>query len=140
MQGRILLLESNPTYIAELQRELESPGHHVVITPTIYKAVQALEAGDFDLIVSDIHLETESAFDLLRTVKANVKTRSITFVFYCIHPSDLTMSMQDGLDIASAALGAAEFILMDHYDPGELCRRIEKHLPEWVERRCDVAA
>jgi hypothetical protein len=77
---------------------------------------------------------------LLRTVKANIESRSIPFVFYCIHPNDLTISMQDGLDIASAALGAAEFILMDKYDPGELCRRIEKHLPEWVERRCDVAA
>ena len=140
MQGRILLLESNQKYVPELQRELESPGHHVVIVPTIHKATEALESGDFDLIVSDIHLEHESAFDLLRTVKANAKYRSTTFVFYCIHPSDLTMSMQDGLDVASAALGAAEFILMGEYNPGELCRRIEKHLPEWVERRCDVAA
>jgi CheY-like chemotaxis protein len=67
---RILVVEDEPATLRLMARLLRGLGHAVTTAGTIASAMEAFEAGRFDLIVSDIGLPDGSGLDLMRRVTA----------------------------------------------------------------------
>jgi CheY-like chemotaxis protein len=134
MSGHILALEKDAEDMVALKMALESPGHHLIAFKAFYEAVDYLENNQIDLIICNIHLRNGSSFEFLHESKS--KRPEVPFLFYCIAPSDLTKPFLHTLSQAAQRLGAEDVIFMEEFDPGELCRQIESHLPPNVPRKC----
>ncbi|MBV8314352.1 MAG: CHASE3 domain-containing protein [Planctomycetaceae bacterium] len=67
---RILVVEDEPATLRLMARLLRGLGHEVTTAGTMETAREAVEAGDFDLIVSDIGLPDDSGLELMRQVVA----------------------------------------------------------------------
>ena len=64
----ILVVEDEPATLRLMARLLRGLGHEVTTAGTIAAALEVSEAGEFDLIVSDIGLPDGSGLDLMRRV------------------------------------------------------------------------
>lgn len=67
---RILVVEDEPTTLRLMARLLTGLGHDVRTAGTVADALLGAEAGDLDLIISDIGLPDGTGLDLLRRVVA----------------------------------------------------------------------
>ena len=63
---RILLVEDEPVTLRLMAKLLRKLGHLVQVAGTIAAAQEAADAGEFDLIISDIGLPDGSGLDLMR--------------------------------------------------------------------------
>jgi signal transduction histidine kinase/outer membrane murein-binding lipoprotein Lpp len=66
---RLLLIEDHGDTGLILTRLLESAGYHVVYAATAAAGFAAFQAGEFDLVLSDIGLPDESGMDLIRRIR-----------------------------------------------------------------------
>jgi PAS domain S-box-containing protein len=67
---RILVVEDEPATLRLMARLLGKLGHAVTTAGTITSGYEAIEAGEFDLIVSDIGLPDGTGLELMRRVVA----------------------------------------------------------------------
>jgi len=67
---RVLVVEDEPATLRLMARLLRGLGHAVTTATTIAAAYAAFEAGEFDLLVSDIGLPDGTGLDLMRRVVA----------------------------------------------------------------------
>ncbi len=74
---RILVVEDEPATRRLMARLLRGLGHDVTVAGTVADAWGAFQAGEFDLIVSDIGLPDGTGHDLMRRVKAMRKVPAI---------------------------------------------------------------
>ncbi len=110
---------------------LEHVGHTVTMVDTFHNAMEILRSGDFDLIVSDVHLQNGgSVFDFLRWVKGDPHMRATPFVCFSAEPAELGKYLADGVRTAARSLGAARYITMDHFDAQLFLHEIEWLIPE----------
>lgn len=139
MSGKILALEESELHQAELRLALESPGHQLHSTESLYGAMDYLKTYKVDIIISDVHLENVSAFEFLRGVKAYQPAANIPFLFYCIEPSPLAKSFFETIKVSAQKLGATDVVYLEHFDAAKLCLKIESYLPPGIERKCSAA-
>lgn len=110
---------------------LERVGHEVVTVDTFYNAMEILRSSDFDLIVSDVHLQNGgSIFDFLRWVKGDPHMHATPFVCFSAEPPELGKYLADGVRTAARSLGAARFISMEHFDEKLFLHEIDWLIPE----------
>lgn len=110
---------------------LEKVGHEVTKVDTFHNAMEILRVRDFDLIMSDVHLQNGgSVFDFLRWVKGDPHMRNTPFVCFSADPPEVGKYLADGVRTAARALGAARYISMDHFDGTALLHEIEWLIPE----------
>jgi len=110
---------------------LERVGHEVTKVDTFHHAMEILRSADFDLILSDVHLQNGgSVFDFLRWVKGDPYMRSTPFVCFSAEPPEVGRYLADGVRTAARSLGAARYITMDHFDGPALLHEIEWLIPE----------
>ncbi|MBY0359027.1 MAG: hypothetical protein K2W82_13575 [Candidatus Obscuribacterales bacterium] len=134
MTAKILL-----TMEHEKERELigdclEQVGHEVVKVDTFHNAMEFLRKSDFDLIISDVHLQNGgSVFDFLRWVKGDPHLRDTPFVCFSAEPPEVGKYLSDGVRTAARALGAARYISMNDFDGSLLLREIEWLIPQTKE-------
>ncbi len=69
MNGRILVVEDDPTVSSQLSGGLEDEGHQVRTAGSVKKALAALRAGEFDLVVTDLRLPDASGLDVIERVQ-----------------------------------------------------------------------
>ena len=68
--ARILIVDDEPAITGVLKVLVTGMGHEGVTCPGVAQAIQVLEqAPPVDLILSDLRMNPESGFDLLKTVK-----------------------------------------------------------------------
>ncbi len=67
---RILVVEDEPATLRIMARLLRGLGHEVTTAGTITAALERVEAGDFDLIVSDIGLPDGTGLEMMRRIVA----------------------------------------------------------------------
>jgi CheY-like chemotaxis protein len=65
---RVLVVEDEPATLRLMARLLGRLGHEVTTADSIAHAVGAVEAGEFDLVISDIGLPDGSGLDLMRRI------------------------------------------------------------------------
>jgi CheY-like chemotaxis protein len=109
---------------------LERVGHKVVLAETFHDAMEILRTADFDLIVSDVHLQNGgSVFDFLRWVKGDPHMCNTPFVCFSAEPPEVGKYLADGVRTAARSLGAARYIGMEHFDGPVFLREIEWLIP-----------
>jgi chemosensory pili system protein ChpA (sensor histidine kinase/response regulator) len=65
-------------------KKLRSKGYHTRSASSVQEAYEVLshEAGDINLVLSDVDVPSTNGFDLLRTIKNNPETEDIPVVFW----------------------------------------------------------
>lgn len=76
---------------------------------TMFQAKALLEQ-PCDLIVCGLYFDDSRMFDLLRHAKSDERTRRIPFVVVKASDGELSPTVQQGIEIACAALGADRFV------------------------------
>jgi CheY-like chemotaxis protein/DNA-binding HxlR family transcriptional regulator len=66
---RVLVVDDNSVFRTELGELLEAEGQKAEVVASVAQAVERLERGRFDLILTDLKMPRESGLDLLRTVR-----------------------------------------------------------------------
>jgi len=131
MTANILVTMEHEKERKELGDCLTSVGHTVIAVDTFHNAMEVLRTTDFDLIVSDVHLQNGgSVFDFLRWVKGDPHMRATPFVCYSAEPPEVGKYLSDGVRTAARALGAARYISMDHFECAAFLREIDWLIPE----------
>src|SRR5476649_2689900 len=117
MTARILVTMEHENDRQEIADCLEHVGHNVTKVDTFHNAMEILRSADFDLIVSDVHLQNGgSVFDFLRWVKGDPHMNATPFVCFSAEPPELGKYLADGVRTAARSLGAARYIGMEHFD------------------------
>lgn len=110
---------------------LEHVGHEVTQVNTFHNAMEILRGADFDLIVSDVHLQNGgSVFDFLRWVKGDPHMRPVPFVCFSAEPKEVGKYLSDGVRTAARALGAARYVSMPEFDGPCFLHEIEWLIPQ----------
>lgn len=110
---------------------LERVGHGVVKVDTFHNAMEIMRNTDFDLIVSDVHLQNGgSVFDFLRWVKGDPHMQATPFVCFSAEPPEVGKYLADGVRTAARSLGAARYISMVKFDEKLFLHEIEWLIPE----------
>jgi CheY-like chemotaxis protein len=110
---------------------LEHVGHKVTPVDTFHNAMEILRTADFDLIISDVHLQNGgSVFDFLRWVKGDPHMRPVPFVCFSAEPKEVGKYLSDGVRTAARALGAARYIIMPQFDGPGFLHEIEWLIPQ----------
>ena len=70
MKARILVVDDEPTVLSTMKVILHTKGHEVTTTASAAEARGALAAGEFDVVVTDMRMETELAgYEVVRAAK-----------------------------------------------------------------------
>ncbi len=130
MDARILVTMEHPEDLKLISDSLEHFGHCVTKSATFHESMEILRTTDFDMIVSDVHLQNGgSVFDFLRWVKGDPHMQATPFVCFSAEPPEIGKYLADGVRTAARALGAAKYISMDQFDANVFRKEIEWLLP-----------
>ncbi|MCK5528290.1 MAG: response regulator, partial [Kiritimatiellae bacterium] len=69
--GKILLVDDEKNFCAVLRQILTIKGHDVSVAGTVADAMEEIEKGDLDLVVSDIRMQPLSGLFLLQELQSN---------------------------------------------------------------------
>jgi len=94
----ILLVEDEVATLRLMTRLLKGLGHRVTAAGTIADAWGAFQAGEFDMIVSDIGLPDGTGLDLMRRIKTVRKVAAIALTGYGMD-EDIRRSREAGFTI-----------------------------------------
>lgn len=101
---RILVAEDNPTNQLVIRSVLETAGHRPTLVNDGEEALDALEAGEYDLAILDMHMPKTSGLDVLKYAKWTLPAnRMIPFVILTANAT------KEALEECRAA-GASAFI------------------------------
>jgi len=67
---RILVVDDDAVFREELAELLRDDGHVVAVAPSVLKAVEMLEHGESDLVLTDLKMPRQGGLELLREVRA----------------------------------------------------------------------
>ena len=118
--AHVLAVEDSRTQAEALRAVLESAGFEVTLARDGSDALRRLDAGSFDLIVSDVVMPEMDGYELCRTVKANPATRDV--------PVILLTSLTDPLDVVSGLESGADNFLRKPYLADQLIARLRAAL------------
>jgi CheY-like chemotaxis protein len=131
MAAKVLVTMEHENDRNKIAACLERVGHEVTKVDTFHNAMEILRSKDFDLIVSDVHLQNGgSVFDFLRWVKGDPHMHSTPFVCFSAEPPEVGKYLADGVRTAARALGAARYISMETFNERFFLHEIEWLIPE----------
>jgi PAS domain S-box-containing protein len=116
----ILLIEDSPTQAQRLALILEDAGFTIEIAPDAARGFEQLGRGQFDLVLSDLHLPGDSGFDLCRRIKRDPRFRSLPVVVHTnqVDPANVLRGLEAGAD---------GFMTKDR-EPAEIVARLRRVL------------
>ncbi len=95
---RLLLVEDHEPTLAVMKRLLIRAGHHVVTASSVAAAVAAAEAGQFDLVISDLGLPDGTGLEVITKLRSvQPQLRGIALSGYGME-TDLHRSMEAGFE------------------------------------------
>jgi len=81
----ILVVDDDVSVLAMLRAVLESEGHAVTAARTAAAAIAELRSGRFDMVITDMRMETETAgFDVVRA--ARLRPEAPAIVIFTAYP------------------------------------------------------
>lgn len=122
----ILYLEDRNDRMSEVEEYLTSAGYALQTCKTIVSAIQALEKGSFELVISGVHLESENAFDLVRSIREHPKFANLPIILLESNQSEFAESVNDALRISCQILGVNHYLAMSESDSKHLCQVLRK--------------
>ncbi len=77
----ILVVDDDASVLAMLRAVLQSEGHSVIAATSAADARRKLESGHFDLVITDMRMETETAgFDVVRAARLRPEAPAIVIL------------------------------------------------------------
>ena len=113
---RVLAVEDSPTQAERLRADLAAGGFAVTMARDGQEALACLEAGQFDLVLTDIVMPGMDGYELCRTVKARPTTEALPVV--------LLTSLRDPLDVVKGLEAGADNFLRKPYRADQLAERL----------------
>jgi DNA-binding response OmpR family regulator len=107
--GRVLVVDDEPSLRLLCRVNLELSGYTVHEAATLGAARAALEAGDIDVVVLDVHISGEDGRDLLDELRASDS------------PARVAM-LTGSSDLQGPRMQSADAVLAKPFDPEELVR------------------
>jgi len=123
--ARVLIVEDSHAQAVALKQVLQADGCVVEIAQDGNEALARIEAGHFDLVLSDILMPGLSGYELCRRIKADPRTKDT--------PVILLTTLRDAADILRGLECGADNFIMKPYDEDYLRRRIRNILIGAVE-------
>jgi DNA-binding response OmpR family regulator len=119
---KILLVENNPLLVESYSRAMNNAGFEVGVVRDGREVIPAVEKNRPDLIVMDVVLPNKDGWEVLTTLKNGHDGSKETKV---VIVSDLCQAydVKKGLE-----MGAAKYLIRDHYTPEEIVEEIKKIL------------
>jgi len=119
---KILLVEDNPLLVKLYSQTINNAGFEVEVVCDGQEVIPAVEKNKPDLIIMDVVLPNKDGWDILTTLKNGhdgLKEIKVIIV------SDLYQAydVKKGLE-----MGAAKYLIRDHYTPEEIVEEIKKIL------------
>ncbi len=115
--ARILVVDDDQAILKLAERLLTSAGHSVVGAENAVQAMELLNSGHFDLLLSDANMPQYSGFDLIRTVKNNPAFQKMAVA--------MLTGRKERRDIEQAVkLGVDDYIVKP-FDPVLVLQKIE---------------
>lgn len=117
----VLVVDDVPENIGVIRASIEPFGYRVIGTTSIVGALAEARENRPDLVVTDIHLASQSGFDLLKELKSDDVTRAIPVML-------MTSSVWTERDVAMAGAAGMEKVMERPVNPRRLLEEIEKAL------------
>lgn len=80
LNARVLVVDDAPTTLEVLRRVLEGKGCSVATAASVAQALTELEAGVFDLVVTDLKMPGASGMELVRHVHDNLRATAVMMI------------------------------------------------------------
>ncbi len=119
---KILLVEDNPLLVKLYSQTINNAGFEVEVVCDGQEVIPAVEKNKPDLIIMDVVLPNKDGWDILTTLKnGHDGLKEIKVIII----SDLYQAydVKKGLE-----MGAAKYLIRDHYTPEEIVEEIKKIL------------
>jgi two-component system, sensor histidine kinase and response regulator len=120
--ARILLAEDDALVRETLAAIIEHAGHQVTVAADGQEAWSTLQAGDFDLVISDIRMPRMGGFELFERMQQSASLATVPVIFLSALASEA--DVRQGM-----VLGASDY-LTKPADPAELCRVVKTRLAQ----------
>jgi hypothetical protein len=133
-----ILLAAAPDSAAPIAVALgASEEFHLNVVENLTQAKRQLEQ-PCSLIVCGLDFDDSRMFDLLRYVKADEHARRIPFLAIKATGHELTPTLQQGIEIACAALGADKFAEVTQWENSYGTEEAHRRLRALVKRLLDI--
>ena len=123
---KILLVDDNPNIIDLYSSVFLEYGFKFSTAKNGREAIEKAEAEKPSLILLDIMLPDLNGFDVLKTLKENPSTESLTVWVLSV------LAEQANLDRARS-LGADDYLVKSSYTPAQICEKIQKFFTQAEE-------
>lgn len=117
-RGRILVVDDSITTRTMEKNILETNRYEVVVAVSGFDALEKLDAGRFDLMVSDVEMPGMTGFELTRKVRQREDTRKMPVIIVSSLASD--EHRRQGMDA-----GAQAYIVKGNFQQGTLLDTVE---------------
>ncbi len=115
---KILVLEDEELISDLLDKRLSDEGFSVVISDNARQSLKTIVQEKIDLIVLDLDIMNDSAFDFLSKKQNNAKLKKIPVII-------ISNSGQVGELSRAKELGAVDWILKTEFDPQEMVQKVK---------------
>ncbi|MCR4318703.1 MAG: diguanylate cyclase [Planctomycetes bacterium] len=122
--GRVLIIDDDPDAIYLLERVLAKEDHEIRHASTLEDALRAVDSGQVDLILLDLHLSGFSGFELLEIIRAD---EDLSDEKPYIPVVIVTSSTETEYKVRGLDLGADDYIVKP-FDRLELRARVRSML------------
>jgi two-component system chemotaxis sensor kinase CheA len=118
IRGRILVVDDSITTRTMEKNILETNNYEVVIAVSGFDALEKLESGSFDLMVSDVEMPGMTGFELTKKVRQREDTRDLPVIIVTSLASD--DHRRQGIEA-----GAQAYIVKGNFQQGVLLDTVE---------------
>lgn len=98
---KVLIVDDQPANLKLLQAQLEGAGHAVISALNGVEALEKLDLGTVDLVISDILMPQMDGYRLCNEIRARPSLGQLPFIFYtatCTSPGDEKLCYDLGAD------------------------------------------
>jgi len=137
---RILIVEDDEVCRLPMEAQLTRAGHEVVGVDRVDKALDCLEAGDVDIVLTDVRLPGKSGLELIRELQGrNAPPHVIVITAYGTIAQAVEAMKLGAHDYLTKPVSAEEILLkLERLAEFDQMRRDRQRLQQELERRFSV--
>src|SRR5512135_1706217 len=118
--ARILVVDDDPDILRMADRTLTQAQHVVMTAPDAVKAMELLQTGMFDVLVSDANMPLYSGFELVQTIRSNNRFSHLAII--------MLTGLRERKDVEKALKVGVDDYMVKPLDPLLLVQKIESLL------------
>ena len=115
----ILVIDDDPLCMFSMLKILCDEGYHVVAVNSPETVISSINAGDFEVIITDFNMEPVNGIELVRTLRGRGFSGKAILVSGIYHP--------DGKEMAEAGIGA---FFEKPFEIEGICKKIREYMGE----------